>query len=741
MLNEAEEAFEYRAAVGWDLKRLSQIKIPKEAIIQRHLDEKGPLMVRNPAELNRRLLPREIAKRLDQFQTAVFISFPIVCEGEVIAYLNLDNRDDPDAFSQEDIELLKPLAEEIALAVRLERARAWQKERDAIFRLVWDRLADALFITDFEGRILECNAAAERQTGYSREELLELNIMRDLAVEEPAITYEKVNQQLARGETVRFEELKRRKDGTLYWTECAVVQFDYKGRPATISVNRDITERKEMEARLRGVYRLSRGLALSRSKEEACERAVQIGRHLLGAQVCAVLLVEERGEVLRLVAAHGLPEGVLGRRYELTGGSSPPAEVVRTGKRIHLSNLSSVDFEAEGIPQVVSRLSVPLRVKGKVLGVFDVASPRPHGFSADEVRLFEALAAQVAVALEAQDAMEAFRESERTQRRLRGRLEELHLAARRLATCATEEEVWKAAVQAAREILGFDECDLAVREGDELVSRATLAGLSPPGVPRIHKDQGGICWHTLREGKTLFGDPRDFPEAVAAEEYRSFISVPIGDRGVFQAASKEEDAFTEDDASMAELLAGHVAEALRRIELEEELRRQAIHDPLTGLYNRRHLAEVLEREVRRAERYGHPFTVMILDLDNFKQVNDRYGHLGGDEVLRKVAQVLKESVRETDLLFRYGGDEFVIVLPETDGAARRVAARLRKRLAKWAKEQGLDEVGLGLSIGVTRWTPERPLSMEELLRRADAALYRAKSRKKLTGQSSERIPG
>ncbi|MCD5409075.1 hypothetical protein LR090_07695, partial [Candidatus Bipolaricaulota bacterium] len=79
--------------------------------------------------------------------------------------------------------------------------------------------------------------------------------------------------------------------------------FDYKGRPATISVNRDITERKEMEARLRGVYRLSRGLALSRSKEEACERAVQIGRHLLGAQVCAVLLVEERGEVLRVVAS------------------------------------------------------------------------------------------------------------------------------------------------------------------------------------------------------------------------------------------------------------------------------------------------------------------------------------------------------------------------------------------------------------------------------------------------------
>jgi len=137
------------------------------------------------------------------------------------------------------------------------------------------------------------------------------------------------------------------------------------------------------------------------------------------------------------------------------------------------------------------------------------------------------------------------------------------------------------------------------------------------------------------EERTLFGDLKDFPEAVAAEGYRSFISVPIGDRGVFQALSKEKNAFTEDDVRMAELLAGHVAEALRRIELEEKLRRQALHDPLTGLYNRWHLPELLEKEWERAKRYGRPVTLVIADVDHFKEVNDRYGHLRGDEVLKR----------------------------------------------------------------------------------------------------------
>ncbi|MGQ9601423.1 MAG: CHASE4 domain-containing protein [Candidatus Bipolaricaulia bacterium] len=133
------------------------------------------------------------------------------------------------------------------MLARIEASQLKLRESETRFKLLFERLADAVFITSYDGKILEANEAALRQTGYSREELLGLNIMRDLAAREPAITYDQVNELLARGETVYFEEEKRRKDGSTYWTECAVTPIEFQGRPATLSVNREITERKRLE--------------------------------------------------------------------------------------------------------------------------------------------------------------------------------------------------------------------------------------------------------------------------------------------------------------------------------------------------------------------------------------------------------------------------------------------------------------------------------------------------------------
>lgn len=133
------------------------------------------------------------------------------------------------------------------------RAQAEQalRESEERFRLLFERLADAVFITTYEGRIVEANEAAVVQTGYSREELTQLNVMRDLAIEEPSGTYAQIQSELAQGNTAYFEERKRRKDGRLYWTECALSPIELGGRSLVLSVNRDITARKRAEARLR----------------------------------------------------------------------------------------------------------------------------------------------------------------------------------------------------------------------------------------------------------------------------------------------------------------------------------------------------------------------------------------------------------------------------------------------------------------------------------------------------------
>ncbi len=168
-------------------------------------------------------------------------------------------------------------------------------------------------------------------------------------------------------------------------------------------------------------------------------------------------------------------------------------------------------------------------------------------------------------------------------------------------------------------------------------------------------------------------------------------------------------------------------------EVSAELDRLARTDPLTGVANRRACFDLLGVEFRRSRRYGRDLSVLMLDLDHFKDINDRWGHPFGDHVLRDVAVAIRQNVRESDLLGRYGGEEFVLALPESDAAqALRVAEKLREALAALEfREGGTPPAGeapvrLTASIGIAS-LPVGPDHDEfELIRRADHALYEAK---------------
>ena len=173
--------------------------------------------------------------------------------------------------------------------------------------------------------------------------------------------------------------------------------------------------------------------------------------------------------------------------------------------------------------------------------------------------------------------------------------------------------------------------------------------------------------------------------------------------------------------------------------VQNELENIAFHDPLTGLYSRRILVEFLDREVSRAYRQLRPLSVVIADIDHFKPVNDQFGHEVGDGVLKELAELLKKSIRASDLTARYGGEEFVAVLPNTDlGAARLWAERICRRVEKTLKTPDGKEVTI--SLGVASLNPEAQpqssdhaqynvghLSPSSLLNNADQALYQAKN--------------
>jgi len=192
-----------------------------------------------------------------------------------------------------------------------------------------------------------------------------------------------------------------------------------------------------------------------------------------------------------------------------------------------------------------------------------------------------------------------------------------------------------------------------------------------------------------------------------------------------------EDGGPLDEAARdaVEIVGRRMAAALENAETYSQAKERAFLDDVTEVYNARYLLSTCENEIQRAERYGNPLSILFLDLDRFKTVNDRFGHLVGSETLRHLAKLLGGCVRQVDTLARYGGDEFTILLVDTEhDAALRIAERIRRTVAEHAFEAGRDgHLNLTISIGVAT-CPVHGTDRDTLLDASDKAMYRAKSK-------------
>ena len=169
-----------------------------------------------------------------------------------------------------------------------------------------------------------------------------------------------------------------------------------------------------------------------------------------------------------------------------------------------------------------------------------------------------------------------------------------------------------------------------------------------------------------------------------------------------------------------------IRDITERKEYEEKLARMAHTDALTGTFNRHYLAGILESELSRAKRYNHPMGFLMIDVDRFKQINDRFGHNTGDEVLVAISQQLVETLRESDIVVRYGGDEFLAILPETNGETETARDRIIEAMAVNERFKRLVDSPVTLSIGCAHWDPQDPRTIDRILNDADKKMYEAK---------------
>jgi diguanylate cyclase (GGDEF)-like protein len=196
---------------------------------------------------------------------------------------------------------------------------------------------------------------------------------------------------------------------------------------------------------------------------------------------------------------------------------------------------------------------------------------------------------------------------------------------------------------------------------------------------------------------------------------------------VLALGSSQTGAFDDETLARLQPLADAVALALENVRLFQKTRELSITDEVTPLYNFRFFHQILDRELKLVDRYKSVLSLIFVDLDRFKPINDRFGHLRGSRVLREVGFLLRAAVRETDYPARYGGDEFVVILPQTDGTAARILAEKLRGLVEghtFLQEEGIN-ARLGVSLGLATY-PAEANTKEGLIRLADKRMYEDK---------------
>jgi diguanylate cyclase (GGDEF)-like protein len=482
-------------------------------------------------------------------------------------------------------------------------------------------------------------------------------------------------------------------------------------------------------------------LAVSRTlrPEEIVEGALTRTLESLGLTTGSVHLLDPRGGHLLLQVWRGLPAEPAEEVRRLAPGATWAWQAL--GREEPLVFDDAAQAEGAGMPHQAPPaplVSVALRVHNRSFGVLTVVGRPGRPFSPEERGLLAGISRQVAMAL---DNAHLYANSQRKIREF----EALYQLGQTMTSTFNLQDILTRISQTVSTLLQAQAMSLMLLSPDGR-SLFTVAGYnlfdealqvvealrtrqdSSPSLVAVREKRPVAIPDS--EGDTVYAP---WLQTALKRGYRSFLAIPLiaQDRalGCMNLYLTERHEFDADEIQLLSTFASQAAISIENARLFEETRQLAITDELTGLANHRQFYHQLAREIRRAQRYKRPLTLLMLDLDYFKQYNDRFGHLAGDQALREIAELLQRNARDVDILARYGGEEFAIILPETDlERAITQAERARTSIANHAF-RGKDsnpQGDLTVSIGIATMAPGMR-KIEELVHDADQALYRAKS--------------
>jgi diguanylate cyclase (GGDEF)-like protein len=536
-------------------------------------------------------------------------------------------------------------------------------------------------------------------------------------------------------------------------------QIEQQTRQLELDAVRQTQLLEEAQKRIKQMTVLHQ-VATTATQVDSFDRLIGLTTDIIGKNLfpdnCGVLLLDEEQGLLR---PHPSYQSALDRHLVLQDiplGRGITGQVAQIGQTIRIGRMDGIQNYLDIDQGISSELCVPIKYKNKVLGVINVESIKPDAFSADDEQLLGTMAGQLATAIEQLRATDA-------EHRWLGQLAHSNELIRALSSIAAH--LQKALNQdEIVQTLGNDlktmglTCAVAVRDREgrfftikytsmpedaleqlqnQLKSPFSNYSFSPDLLTPIGKKderyEKPIVILNTKEPIRLFfpgwpegAYPTHEPRRENETETATFRLPLLFEESLLGILWVWGMVLKEADLSILSNFAQQVASALKRAQLFQEIQSLALTDPLTGLQNRRSLFELGKIEFARAQRMDRQFCCLMLDLDHFKAINDEYGHPIGDLVLQDFAQVCKRSVRAADLPGRYGGEELVIFLHETDlETAVQIAERLRESIEKMPIKASGHDVHITVSIGVSR-RDESTSELETLIARADQAMYIAK---------------
>ena len=387
--------------------------------------------------------------------------------------------------------------------------------------------------------------------------------------------------------------------------------------------------------------------------------------------------------------------------------------------------------EKEEIESKEIEILMPLVSRDRLIAILVLGKKRSGRYSLEEYNMIINIADRVAVSMEKEYLSELLRERE-------AELSVINNCSAIVASSLNIQEIFGSFLEELKKIVDVDWASIVLVEEEDLscVALSSKEGSAYQVGEKVPMKTSGTSWVVTHKKPLVIDDlSQDTTFSTTKAFYEqgmfSMVYLPLIAKGEvigsFILASRKADAYSQQHLNLLEQLAAQIAMPLENARLYAETEEKARVDEVTGLLNRRSLDELIDSEISRHSRYGGSFALAILDLDKFKSFNDTKGHLAGDKLLGQVGAIIKNMIRTSDYAFRYGGDEYVIILPAQDKeAALYKAAGLRQALADavFLRTEGL-EIRITASFGIANY-PEDAVDKKELLQIADKCMYRSK---------------